>query len=995
MDKNKRDKENNFPPKIFSLESPIHSQYIKSSIFQNDDNNNNINFNKNNFNKNNSFKNKFHRRSLTQNNGIFALNQIGYIKNDNNYENKKNEENNINNKINSSQDINNLVNKILSSHSNKYNFDSCTKRNKKNEDLEIKEKNCTEDKFIKARRKYTQYYKKVKKFNASKKNALKESKYNRYESAKNLEVNTFEAKKSKQNKSSLSFGDVDEENNEEDSNENNNDSSYISKIESKHVSMYDIDEELKELKEIGNNLKSPVYRTNNRNYYRLISSFSINNNDNDKENENNDNFKQKSTILFQLKKMASKNDNENKVNHNPIVFDDNLELSFHEDQNKKSTKNHNSSSPKIINYINDKYKIKKWLNFKNYNIYISLIDDIKNKKFCFYYKNDSNTIKKNNIELMASIGQIENIRKRKYIINDYSIDNKVNYDSRRNTKKGKIHNVNENNKNVKIENKSNKKKLILRNKKEPYNKNNNQSKIIIKKENISLKNNCRIQNTNELNKLIKEKINFLSMKNSPNVEQVFQKVTTNKNREEKKINLTFINTSLNSQKELSFNNNDLLMIRENDIFCYGGDESIKNNITYNRFYNGNNITMNNFYNNYKLNDSNNNICFNTEINNEREFLNGKNINIINAIKSKLALKLKEEIYKNKKNNLTKNNKIEINKDCNNPNDNYYKYSRQEDLNIKKYSMKNNKDKLNGLNNDFKDILIDKNLSKCSSEIINQKNINNYNCFDNFNNINNESNSNSIFLNLNPIVEQKYFEKRKNKSISINKKSNKKQNISSERLLFLNRKNYNINKKQIVNNSKNNINKLMLNNPINIIKLNGKKVNNISDKKFNSKIKNFSNSIHSRKGNNFSLKKNYNNSRNNSISKNKKHNGNNKSVENKIKNGNINKCSSGEIINCKFNKINPNYDSNKTNLAKNKLADFRNKLKKEKPSNILTKNIINTRMNIDLNGNNPSVRFIESSYKLQNKDKTKNKSNLNRTDAKKSIVIKGKINNKLK
>ena len=70
-------------------------------------------------------------------------------------------------------------------------------------------------------------------------------------------------------------------------------------------------------------------------------------------------------------------------------------------------------------------------------------------------------------------------------------------------------------------------------------------------------------------------------------------------------------------------------------------------------------------------------------------------------------------------------------------------------------------------------------------------------------------------------------------------------------------------------------------------------------------------------------------------------------------------------------------------------------KKEKPSNILTKNIINTRMNIDLNGNNPSVRFIESSYKLQNKDKTKNKSNLNRTDAKKSIVIKGKINNKLK
>ena len=131
MDKNKREKENNIPPKIFSLESPIQSQYIKSSIFQNDYNNNNINFNKNNSNKNTSFKNKFHRRSLTQNNGIFDLNQIGYIKNDNNYENKKNEENKNNNKINSSQDINNLVNKILSSHNNKYNFESCTKRNKK------------------------------------------------------------------------------------------------------------------------------------------------------------------------------------------------------------------------------------------------------------------------------------------------------------------------------------------------------------------------------------------------------------------------------------------------------------------------------------------------------------------------------------------------------------------------------------------------------------------------------------------------------------------------------------------------------------------------------------------------------------------------------------------------------------------------------------------------------------------------------------------------
>ena len=49
------------------------------------------------------------------------------------------------------------------------------------------------------------------------------------------------------------------------------------------------------------------------------------------------------------------------------------------------------------------------------------------------------------------------------------------------------------------------------------------------------------------------------------------------------------------------------------------------------------------------------------------------------------------------------------------------------------------------------------------------------------------------------------------------------------------------------------------------------------------------------------------------------------------------------------------------------------------------------MNINLNDNNPSVSHIKSSYKIQNKDNTKNKINLNRTDAKKSIVIKGKIN----
>ena len=58
-----------------------------------------------------------------------------------------------------------------------------------------------------------------------------------------------EAKK-KNLRYSLSFG--------EDDADDDNESGFISKIDSKQVSMYDIDEELKELKEIRNTLRSPA-----------------------------------------------------------------------------------------------------------------------------------------------------------------------------------------------------------------------------------------------------------------------------------------------------------------------------------------------------------------------------------------------------------------------------------------------------------------------------------------------------------------------------------------------------------------------------------------------------------------------------------------------------------------------------------------------------------------------------------------------------------------
>ena len=92
MDNFKKDDEDIFSPKIFSLESPIskNNQFIKSTIFNQNDNEDNTNNDKNNLNNNNQNKNNLHRRSLTiNNNGNFLLNQIGYIKHDIKNEKKK------------------------------------------------------------------------------------------------------------------------------------------------------------------------------------------------------------------------------------------------------------------------------------------------------------------------------------------------------------------------------------------------------------------------------------------------------------------------------------------------------------------------------------------------------------------------------------------------------------------------------------------------------------------------------------------------------------------------------------------------------------------------------------------------------------------------------------------------------------------------------------------------------------------------------------------
>ena len=270
-----------------------------------------------------------------------------------------------------------------------------------------------------------------------------------------------EAKK-KNIRYSLSFG--------EDDADDDNESGFISKIDSKQVSMYDIDEELKELKEIRNTLRSPApnaFLKKNTKDYKFYN-FNIDNNSIFGENLDENNissnlnttrlaeFSEKYDILTQLKKLneernATPNkfrlDEENEKNQfnndssgnkkdeneiNPIVFVDKLELSFHDEgttPKKKSSNqyydNYNDSSNlNMINFLHDKKIIKK-LNVFNeneeYMTNISYIDSRKKNLYYYNFVNDINYGHKLNIDNLfdnLNISHIEIKRLKKEIKED-------------------------------------------------------------------------------------------------------------------------------------------------------------------------------------------------------------------------------------------------------------------------------------------------------------------------------------------------------------------------------------------------------------------------------------------------------------------------------------------------------------------------------------------------------------------------------------------------
>ena len=229
-------------------------------------------------------------------------------------------------------------------------------------------------------------------------------------------VKNNEIRKSKQLRYSLSFGDDDEDEDDE--------SSYISKIDSKQISIYDMDEELKVLKEIGNNIKSPNLKTNNNNNSGGKNNNNNNNNNNGciGSNKQISTFKNVNLRNSNInKKLKISNTNTNK--ENPIIFCNNqAEMSFHEEI--KDNINSNSSSNRTSNRNSINNKINK-INFTN-NIHNtinrsnSIIQNNNKLNNNIFNRNDYNDIRDSNPILKCSTFNMTHKEEKKDIIIFYN-----------------------------------------------------------------------------------------------------------------------------------------------------------------------------------------------------------------------------------------------------------------------------------------------------------------------------------------------------------------------------------------------------------------------------------------------------------------------------------------------------------------------------------------------------------------------------------------------
>ena len=595
------------------------------------------------------------------------------------------------------------------------------------------------------------------------------------------EIIKVETKKSKNIRYSLSFGDEDEDIDEE--------SGFISKIDSKQVSMYDIDEELKELKEIKNTLKSPVcgpYLKPHTSDNKLFN-FNIDNNSTifgehlDENNITNNtnatqiaNINEKIDILTQLKKITEKNSTElakskydndsqsKRIENNqfkedsfgenpeyrheysPIVFDDHLEISFHDENN--NIKNHNNSNNTSNKNLNIQNSINTNCGFNNYNSNNNnYIDELTS------FIIDKNTIKKmyefnKAYEFMLSVTYVNSKRENKFChkfikdlftckkLNIYNSNKDLNINIIESKRSGTQKNNNKNNKEKnKIVNSKMKKRIEKENIKNILNKNTNKEKENNQIKSVNNKKNKKIK----LNKV--ENLTNTSIENSN------KNLSTNKNSsndlQNNYINSNFekygtINPLLNSQYNPSnfnnfFNNDD----SENPKIYI-----IDNIDNFDSFNDNNNSIKNESYKNNIIINSNNNTINNISINNKNNFENYYGQSSINNNKYyNIESSKKNQNNNNNKNkldwtNLTNTFKSESKKLKNPPNTFYSKekpkvksrnenkgknelFSLNTDKNSTKY--KSNK-KVNNYSNIYSNILLTNN-----SSLINRNNVSNF------------------------------------------------------------------------------------------------------------------------------------------------------------------------------------------------------------------------------------------------------------------------------
>ena len=403
---------------------------------------------------------------------------------------------------------------------------------------------------------------------------------------------------------SLSFGDDDED-------LDNNESSYISKIDPKQASMYyEIEEELKYMKEIKNDLKSDISLNN------TIISKKNNNNVNNINNES----------IEQLENIFNRNSNAFRlsiIKKNNEIKNNKNKLGLNQSNNTNNIIARKKNSQNSLNTSIDKLKFENSYDIEQKILTNKFSSSLKDEIYFTPFNIDININKK--IDWINEINVSE-------------LENTINYieDKRKIICSRNFYGVND-------EQKS--KKLFL----SESRNNNNSIKFIEEKRFEQTRKNKKV-NANIPERLIIE-----------TKEDNTSKINSNKNKSKNKNNLVIRNENNiaclldKKQKYTNPNKNDTNFYNNISNIVFNTNNNTINNslinniIEYNQFYNQHNVTMNNYFTN---NDNNHTINMkqitnsNTKDGNSSDFEKSiTNNNKIAVAKKKLANKLKEEIAK--------------------------------------------------------------------------------------------------------------------------------------------------------------------------------------------------------------------------------------------------------------------------------------------------------------------------------------------------------------